>query len=78
MLTPSKGSFEKTTDFILSCLERSERVRVLTSLGAHNTNQLFALGEHLALIGVPEWNISTVLRAGRAQCDYERLWKGRQ
>jgi hypothetical protein len=38
-------------------------------------NQLFALGEHLALIGVTDWNISRILRAGRAQHDYERCWQ---
>ena len=30
-----------------------------------------ALGERLALLGVKEWNISRILRAGRAQVGYE-------
>jgi hypothetical protein len=61
-LRPSAGSFEKTTDFILLCLEKDLRVRALTSLGAHNMHQLLALGEHLALIGVREWNLSRIVR----------------
>jgi MoaA/NifB/PqqE/SkfB family radical SAM enzyme len=73
-LNPSFGSFQKTTKFVIGCLDRRQRVRVLTSLGAHNTDQLFALGEHLALIGVPEWNLSRILRAGRAQSEYEERW----
>lgn len=73
-LRPSTGSFEKTTDFMLLCREKNLRVRALTSLGAHNMHQLFALGEHLALIGVREWNLSRIVRAGRAQQEYERLW----
>lgn len=73
-LRPSTGSFKKTTDFILHCLDTNRKVRVLTSLGAHNMHQLFALGEHLALIGVREWNLSKILRAGRAQREYDRLW----
>ena len=74
-LAPSGGSFEKTTDFVLACLKQGQRTRVLTCLGTHNTNQLFTLGEHLALVGVPEWSISRILPAGRAQAGYERLWR---
>jgi hypothetical protein len=48
---------------------------VLTCIGQHNTDALFALGEHLALIGVRDWNISRILRAGRAHRDYARLWE---
>jgi len=74
VLKPSTGSFRRATDFLRSCIHQGCDVRVLTCLGPHNRDQLFALGEHLALTGVKEWNLSRVLRAGRAQSDYENLW----
>lgn len=71
----SRGGFEATSQFISRCRERDLTVRVLTCLGHHNRDGLFALGEHLALLGVEEWNISRILRAGRAQLAYEeRFW----
>lgn len=77
VLSPSVGSFKKTTAFILGCVERRLRVRVLTCIGSHNVGQLFALGEHLALIGVPEWNLSRILPAGRARHEYDSRWSVR-
>jgi MoaA/NifB/PqqE/SkfB family radical SAM enzyme len=74
ILSPSTGSFRKTTMFICNCLERRLPVRVLTCVGPHNVAELFALGEHLALIGVQEWNISRILPAGRALENYEGRW----
>jgi hypothetical protein len=35
---------------------------------------LFYLAEHLASLGVREWNISRVLSAGRALTDYSSRW----
>ncbi len=75
VLKPAGSAFEKTTQFILNCRDQGSRVRVLTCIGVHNRDAPFALGEHLALLGVPEWNISMVLRAGRAQCGYEDRWQ---
>jgi MoaA/NifB/PqqE/SkfB family radical SAM enzyme len=72
--SPSKGSFNKTTSFILECLQRRLNVRVLTCLGPHNHGSLFALAEHLALLGVLDWNISRILPAGRALPNYEDRW----
>jgi hypothetical protein len=48
---------------------------VLTCIGKHNRYGLFELAERIALVGVPEWNVSRILRAGRAQCSYEEQWK---
>jgi MoaA/NifB/PqqE/SkfB family radical SAM enzyme len=70
-LRPSGGGFEKISDFIQKCHSQGLTVRVMTCLGRHNVGGLFALGEHLALLGVKEWNISRILRAGRAQVRYE-------
>ena len=75
ILKPSDGSFKKASDFVVRCLRMGHRVRVLTCVGDHNRDLLFALGEHLVLLGVPEWNISRVLRAGRAQCRYADRWE---
>jgi MoaA/NifB/PqqE/SkfB family radical SAM enzyme len=72
-LTPSNSSFERTSAFIARRLDAGDAVRVLTCIGQHNKDALFALGEHLALLGVRDWNISRILRAGRAQRDYARL-----
>ena len=71
-LHPSDDSFEKTGQFIRDCLARRLKVRVLTCIGNHNCNGLFYLAEHLATLGVREWNISRVLSAGRALTDYSR------
>jgi MoaA/NifB/PqqE/SkfB family radical SAM enzyme len=71
-LKSSEGGFEKTTKFIRKCLQENLIVRVMTCLGNHNVDGLFALGEHLALIGITEWNISRILRAGRAQATYTK------
>ena len=71
---PSFGSLEKTSRFLLRCAELGVPCRVLTCVGTHNREALFLLGERLALLGVTDWNISKVLRAGRAQKDYEQLW----
>jgi MoaA/NifB/PqqE/SkfB family radical SAM enzyme len=72
---PSFGSLEKTSRFLLRCAELGVPCRVLTCVGTHNREALFLLGERLALLGVTDWNISKVLRAGRAQSDYERHWR---
>jgi MoaA/NifB/PqqE/SkfB family radical SAM enzyme len=75
VLRPSFGSLEKTSSFLQRCLDLGFPCRVLTCVGNHNREALFALGERLALLGVKEWNISKVLRAGRAQSEYERRWQ---
>jgi MoaA/NifB/PqqE/SkfB family radical SAM enzyme len=69
-LAPSRGSFEETSAFISKCIQQKLTVRALTCIGHHNCDGLFALGEHLAMLGVQEWNISKILRAGRAQKAY--------
>jgi MoaA/NifB/PqqE/SkfB family radical SAM enzyme len=74
VLKPSKNSLEKASTFITRCLECNCPVRVLTCIGKDNQDALFALGEHLALLGVRDWNISRVIRAGRAQTDYLEQW----
>lgn len=74
-LRPSEQSFRKTGQFIRKCLEQNYHVRVLTCVGAHNCEGLFQLGEYLASIGVKEWNISRILRAGRAQLNYQERWE---
>jgi molybdenum cofactor biosynthesis enzyme MoaA len=74
-LNPSQQSFQKTSKFISKCLEQDRRVRVLTCVGPHNQEGLFQLGEHIAGLGVTEWNISRILRAGRAQREYEHRWQ---
>jgi MoaA/NifB/PqqE/SkfB family radical SAM enzyme len=74
VLKPSLGSLNKTTEFLQRCLELGFPCRVLTCVGNHNAEALYALGERLALLGIREWNISRVLRAGRAQVEYERRW----
>jgi MoaA/NifB/PqqE/SkfB family radical SAM enzyme len=73
-LRPSDESFQKTGQFIRDCLDRGLTVRVLTCIGTHNCNGLFYLAEHLASLGVREWNISRVLSAGRALTNYESRW----
>jgi MoaA/NifB/PqqE/SkfB family radical SAM enzyme len=75
VLKPSKNSLEKASTFITRCLEVGRPIRVLTCIGKDNQDALFALGEHLALLGVRDWNISRVIRAGRAQADYLERWK---
>jgi hypothetical protein len=47
---------------------------VLTGIGQHNHDELFVLGEHLALLGISEWNISRLLPAGRAKESYRQRW----
>jgi MoaA/NifB/PqqE/SkfB family radical SAM enzyme len=74
-LHPSHQAFNKTSRFIAKCLDRDCRVRVLTCLGPHNQEGLFQLGEFIAGSGVPEWNISRILKGGRAQDEYDRRWK---
>jgi MoaA/NifB/PqqE/SkfB family radical SAM enzyme len=71
---PSTGGFKRTLDFMQSCVERGLPVRALTPVAWHNRDELFALGEQLALIGVTEWNISRILSAGRAKADYSQRW----
>jgi MoaA/NifB/PqqE/SkfB family radical SAM enzyme len=73
-LQPSTGGFKRTLRFMQECVERDLLVRALTSVGWDNRDELFELGEQLALIGVPEWNISRVLPAGRAKTCYEQRW----
>src|SRR5262249_10335759 len=36
---------------------------------------LFQLGEEIAALGVQDWNISRILRAGRAQSEFETRWQ---
>jgi len=74
ILKPSKDSLERASRFIGQCLDMGSPVRVLTCIGKDNQGALFALGEHLALLGVRDWNISRVIRAGRAQPDYLERW----
>ncbi len=74
VLTPSRNSFKRSSSFILRCLDRGLPVRVLTCVGKHNMDVLFALGEHLALLGVQDWNVSRILHAGRAQTAYAERW----
>lgn len=71
----SEQSFGKTSRFIRECLDQHYRVRALTCVGPHNCEGLFQLGEHLASIGVEEWNISRILPAGRAQANFEQAWQ---
>ena len=71
---PSINSFDQTSMLLNTCMDRGFRVRVLTAVGKHNYADLLRLGEHLAIIGVPEWNISRVLPAGRALLNYQEKW----
>jgi MoaA/NifB/PqqE/SkfB family radical SAM enzyme len=73
-LLPSAGSYDKAKVFIGKCLDQGYRVRVLTCIGAHNWGGLFQLGQDLALLEVEDWAISRILKAGRAQKDYEERW----
>jgi MoaA/NifB/PqqE/SkfB family radical SAM enzyme len=75
ILEPSKNSLEKASKFISQCIDAGSMVRVLTCVGKDNKDALFALGEHLALLGVRDWNISRVIPAGRAQEDYLQRWE---
>ena len=75
VLAPSRNSLARSSQFITQCLDAGQMVRVLTCIGKHNMDALFALGEHLALLGVQDWNISRILRAGRAQSDYTGKWE---
>lgn len=75
VLKPSKNSLERASAFINHCLDAGCLVRVMTSVGPDNSTSLFALGEHLALLGVRDWNISRVIRAGRARVDYFQRWE---
>ena len=74
LLKPSTGSLEKASEFLRQCIDLGYPCRVLTCVGNHHAELLYRLGERLALLGVKEWNISRVLRAGRAQAGYENLW----
>ena len=71
----SKGSLNRVFEFLSRTVNARYRVRVLTCIGKHNRYGLFELAERLATIGVPEWNISRILHAGRAQHSYEERWK---
>jgi MoaA/NifB/PqqE/SkfB family radical SAM enzyme len=73
-LQPSRDSFNKVSRFIERRCAGGNRVRVLTGLGAHNYEGLFALGEHIVSLGVTEWNISRILYAGRAQTTSWERW----
>lgn len=73
--TPLHGSLETAGRFLMECGEIGLPTRALTCVGPHNHGSLFALGEKLALWGVTDWNISRILRAGRAQKDYENRWE---
>jgi hypothetical protein len=75
VLKPSAGSLEKTAHFLMSCAMRGIKTRALTCVGRHNSEALFSLGEGLTLWGVTDWNISRVLKAGRAKREYESLWQ---
>jgi MoaA/NifB/PqqE/SkfB family radical SAM enzyme len=75
VFAPSRNSLARSSQFITQCLDAGQTVRVMTCVGKHNMDALFALGEHLALLGVQEWNISRILRAGRAQSDYSGKWE---
>jgi len=74
-LEPSETSFTKTGEFIRRCVDQGHQVRVLTCIGPHNQNQLFQLGEYLVELGVKDWNISSIIRAGRAQANYHARWR---
>ncbi|HEX7705618.1 MAG TPA: radical SAM protein [Thermoanaerobaculia bacterium] len=71
---PSAGSFAVVCAFIRKMICAGYRVRVLTAIGQHNSGDVLALGELLVLLGVTDWNISMVLRAGRAMSDYDDRW----
>lgn len=73
-MRPSSGSFEKTSFFVLRAIDLGYKVRVLTCVGAENSQHLFELGEYIATLGVEEWNISRILEAGRAQNNYDQRW----
>jgi MoaA/NifB/PqqE/SkfB family radical SAM enzyme len=73
-LHPSRNSFSRSIDFIRRSLSQGYSVRVLTCIGPHNSAGLFQLGQHLATIGVKEWNISRILSAGRAQANFKQNW----
>ncbi len=74
-LNPSVSSFKRTMEFLNQCINERLPLRVMTCVGRHNADGLFALAEHLALVGVVEWNISRVLNAGRAQLSYLQRWQ---
>jgi MoaA/NifB/PqqE/SkfB family radical SAM enzyme len=73
-LQPSHDSFGRTKQFISNCLHDRYSVRVLTCVGPHNREGLFQLGEEIAALGVQDWNISRILKAGRAQSEFETRW----
>jgi MoaA/NifB/PqqE/SkfB family radical SAM enzyme len=75
ILAPSTNSLEKASTFISRCIDAGSVVRVLTCVGRDNEDALFSLGEHLVFLGVRDWNISRVIRAGRAQQDYLQRWE---
>lgn len=75
VLTPSRHSLDRSLRFVEQCLDAGQSVRVLTCIGKHNIDALFALGERLALLGVRDWNISRILHAGRAQRTYAEKWE---
>jgi MoaA/NifB/PqqE/SkfB family radical SAM enzyme len=75
VLKPSFGSLRKAANFLMCCAERGLRCRAMTCIGVHNREALFTLGEKLALWGVTDWNISRVLKAGRALAGYESRYE---
>ena len=73
-LQPSNDTLRRTKEFIRAGLVLGLPIRVLTCVGRHNQDGLIELGEQLATLGVREWNISRILKAGRAQQDYAEQW----
>jgi MoaA/NifB/PqqE/SkfB family radical SAM enzyme len=73
--TPLQGSLQRAGSFLSACSELGLATRALTCVGPHNREALFTLGEKLALWGVTDWNISRILKAGRAKEDYENRWE---
>jgi MoaA/NifB/PqqE/SkfB family radical SAM enzyme len=71
---PSENSFSDVSTLLSDCIGQNLRVRVLTAIGPYNCSDLLRLGEHLAGLEVPEWNISRVLPAGRALANYNQQW----
>ena len=63
-LLPSTGSLAKVMDLAKAAVDAGYRVRILTCIGSHNSNQLIELGERLAVAGIDEWNISRLHLAG--------------
>lgn len=70
----STNSLSRSLNFISAAASHGFRIRVLTCVGRHNCDGLFALAEYIAANGVDEWNISRILPAGRALMDYESRW----